>query len=68
MVSAWWRMQVASRPGSSPIGRSLTGELAKAMARRNFVPGHDRGRVLVDVAVMPLAWWRQGSRPVRPGR
>lgn len=30
----------------------LTGELSKAMARRNFNPGHDRGRVLVDVAVM----------------
>jgi hypothetical protein len=30
----------------------LTGELSKAMARRNFVPLHDRGRVLVDVAVM----------------
>ena len=30
----------------------LTGELSKAMARRNFVPGHDRGRVLADVAVM----------------
>ena len=30
----------------------LTGELSKAMARRGFVPGHDRGRVLADVAVM----------------
>ncbi|MBC7307579.1 MAG: IS1380 family transposase [Dietzia sp.] len=30
----------------------LTGELSKVMARRNFVPLHDRGRVLVDVAVM----------------
>jgi len=30
----------------------LTGELSRAMARRSFVPGHDRGRVLVDVAVM----------------
>ncbi|MGB4808981.1 MAG: hypothetical protein WBP39_05715 [Candidatus Phosphoribacter baldrii] len=30
----------------------LTGELSKAMVRRNFVPGHDRGRVLVDVAVL----------------
>ena len=30
----------------------LTGELSKAMARRNFNPGHDRGRVLTDVAVM----------------
>src|SRR5665811_1722067 len=30
----------------------LTGELSKAMARRSFVPVHDRGQVLVDVAVM----------------
>ena len=30
----------------------LTGQLSRAMARRNFVPVHDRGRVLVDVAVM----------------
>jgi len=30
----------------------VTSELSKAMARRSFVPGHDRGRVLVDVAVM----------------
>ena len=30
----------------------LTGELSKAMTRRNFMPLHDRGRVLVDVAVM----------------
>ncbi|WP_235736804.1 IS1380 family transposase [Nocardioides alcanivorans] len=30
----------------------LTGELSKVMIRRNFNPGHDRGRVLADVAVM----------------
>lgn len=30
----------------------LTAELSEAMARRNFSPGHDRGRVLADVAVM----------------
>lgn len=30
----------------------LTAELSKAMSRRNFTPGHDRGRVLADVAVM----------------
>jgi len=30
----------------------LTNELSKAMARRSFVPRHDRGRVLADVAVM----------------
>jgi Transposase DDE domain group 1 len=30
----------------------LTGEVSKALARRGFSPGHDRGRVFVDVAVM----------------
>ena len=30
----------------------LTGQLSKALARRSFTPVHDRGRVLVDVAVM----------------
>ena len=30
----------------------LTGELSVAMARRSFVPVHDRGQVLSDVAVM----------------
>jgi len=30
----------------------LTAELSKAMTRRCFVPGHDRGRVLADVAVV----------------
>jgi hypothetical protein len=30
----------------------LTGEMSKAMTRRSFTPGHDRGRVLADVAVM----------------
>mgnify|MGYP001096596977 CR=1 FL=1 len=30
----------------------LTGELSTALARRSFTPGHDRGRVLTDVAVM----------------
>ena len=30
----------------------LTTELSAAMARRSFTPLHDRGRVLVDVAVM----------------
>ena len=30
----------------------LTAELSKAMTRRSFVPVHDRGRVLVDVATM----------------
>ncbi len=30
----------------------LTAELSKAMERRSFTPGHNRGRVLTDVAVM----------------
>lgn len=30
----------------------LTGQLSAVLARRGFVPVHDRGRVLVDVAVM----------------
>ncbi|MFT3871433.1 MAG: IS1380 family transposase [Nocardioides sp.] len=30
----------------------LTSELSKAMTRSRFNPGHDRGRVLADVAVM----------------
>ena len=30
----------------------LTKELSRATARRSFVPVHDRGQVLVDVAVM----------------
>src|SRR5450759_1110064 len=30
----------------------LTKELSRATARRSFVPIHDRGQVLVDVAVM----------------
>ena len=29
----------------------LTGELSKAVARGSFTPRHDRGRVLIDVAV-----------------
>jgi hypothetical protein len=30
----------------------LTGDLSAALAGRRFTPGHDRGRVLVDVATM----------------
>lgn len=30
----------------------LTAELSSALSRRGFVPGHDRGQVLVDVATM----------------
>lgn len=31
---------------------SLTGGLSRALARPGFVPGHDRGRVLADAAVL----------------
>jgi hypothetical protein len=41
---------VATRLLADRVG--LTSELSKVMVRRNFVPGHDRGRVLTDVAVM----------------
>jgi len=33
----------------------LTGEVSKALARRGFIPGHDRGQMLLDVAVMVVA-------------
>jgi hypothetical protein len=36
---------LADRPG-------LTGGLSRALARRDFVPVHDRGRVLADTAVL----------------
>ena len=41
---------VATRVLADRIG--LTGELSKVLKRRSFAPVHDRGRVLVDVAVM----------------
>nr|WP_083937206.1 transposase [Longispora albida] len=41
---------VATRLLADRVG--LTGALAQVLARRRFVPGHDRGRVLVDLAVM----------------
>ncbi|MEO3936386.1 transposase [Dermatophilaceae bacterium Soc4.6] len=41
---------VATRLMADRVG--LTGALSTAMARRGFTPGHDRGRVLADVAVL----------------
>lgn len=41
---------VAARMLADGVG--LTDGLSTAMARRNFLPVHDRGRVLVDVATM----------------
>jgi hypothetical protein len=41
---------IAPRLLADQVG--LTAELSGAMARRRFIPIHDRGRVLIDVAVM----------------
>jgi len=41
---------VATRLLTDQVG--LTGALSGALARRGFTPTHDRGRVLVDVAVL----------------
>jgi len=41
---------VAVRLLADQVG--LTAELSDALSRRGFVPGHDRGQVLVDVATM----------------
>lgn len=41
---------IATRLLADRVG--LTAGLSKAMSRRNFMPLHDRGQVLVDVAVM----------------
>jgi hypothetical protein len=41
---------VATRLLADQVG--LTGALSTAVARRGFTPGHDRGRVLTDVAVL----------------
>jgi len=41
---------VATRMLADQVG--LTGALSGAMAKRGFTPGHDRGRVLTDVAVL----------------
>ena len=41
---------VATRLLADQVG--LTGALSGAMTRRGFTPTHDRGRVLVDVAVL----------------
>jgi len=41
---------VANRMMADRVG--LTGELSKVLGRRSFTPVHDRGQVLVDVAVM----------------
>lgn len=51
MKGASWSTGLSvSAGGADRTG--LTAELSKAMARRNFSPDHDRGRVLTDIAVM----------------
>ena len=47
---------VVSHTGSAALrliadNTGLTGGLSRALARRGFVPVHDRGRVLTDLAV-----------------
>ena len=44
---------VAVRMLADRVG--LTGHLSTATTRRGFIPGHDRGRVLVDLATMVTA-------------
>ena len=44
---------VAVRMLADRVG--LTGHLSAATSRRGFIPGHDRGRVLVDLATMVTA-------------
>jgi len=44
---------VAVRMLADRVG--LTGALSSSLARRGFTPGHDRGRVLVDLATMVTA-------------
>ena len=44
---------VAVRMLADRVG--LTGHLSTAVTRRGFTPGHDRGRVLVDLATMVTA-------------
>jgi len=63
-VSAWSNRLTVSAAGRGVVSHAgaallrlvgdrvgLTGELSKALARPGFVPGHDRGRVLSDIAV-----------------
>ena len=55
-VTRWCRRGVSRGQCRAPSlladRTGLTAELSKAMTRRSFVPVHDRGRVLGDVAVM----------------
>ncbi len=63
--TSWWSGLSVTADGSGVVAHAgsvalrlladrtgLTGELSKAMARSSFLPVHDRGRVLADVAVM----------------
>ena len=60
---------VVSHAGSAVLrlladNSGLTGTLSKALARRGFIPVHDRGRVLVDTAVCIADGGRVLSDPV----
>lgn len=50
---------VALRLLADKVG--LTGALFTALTRRGFVPVHDRGYVLVDVATVPAAGVRRSA-------
>ena len=43
----------------------LTGQLSRALTRRHFVPVHDRGRVLVDMATVLIAGVRRSPTSTR---
>src|SRR5437764_13362795 len=52
MVRVWCRTWVRRCCGILADRTGLTGALSGALARRGWWPVHDRGRVLVDLAVM----------------
>ena len=54
-VPVWCLWPGRSRSGYSPTGPVWLESLSTALARRGFTPGHDRGQVWVDVAVMLVA-------------
>ena len=83
-VSSWSRdlaVEIAGRDVINHAGAAalrlladrtgLTGGLSRALARRGFVPVHDRGRVLADTAVLIADGGSRGvgfGHSSRPGR
>jgi hypothetical protein len=51
MGPAWWPTRVVLACGCWPTGPGSPVS-CRWLARRSFVPRHDRGQVLTDVAVM----------------